>query len=146
MGNELAYRPLVAVLVGGQVPVVAPLARDEQGVVCNVNADDVAAGIAAGLGARQLILLTDVDGVRDADGRRLDTLTVGEAEALIASGVIAGGMVPKVRAALGALAWDEAEAVIADSSAPEALERALADPAFGTRITARRPAGAGVAS
>lgn len=136
---------LDAVLVGGQVPVVAPLARDEQGVVCNVNADDVAAGIAAGLGARQLILLTDVDGVRDADGRRLDTLTVGEAEALIASGVIGGGMVPKVRAALGALAWDEAEAVIADSSAPAALERALSDASFGTRITARRPAGAGVA-
>jgi acetylglutamate kinase len=136
---------LDAVLVGGQVPVVAPLARDEHGVVCNVNADDAAAGIAAGLGARQLILLTDVDGVRDADGRRLDTLTIGEAEALIASGVIGGGMVPKVRAALGALGWDEAEAVIADSAAPAALERALADPSFGTRITARRAAGAGVA-
>ena len=74
-------------------------------------------GIAAGLGARQLVLLTDVDGVRDADGRRLDTLTVGEAETLIDTGVIAGGMVPKVRAALAALAWDGAEAIIADSSA-----------------------------
>jgi acetylglutamate kinase len=136
---------LDAVLVGGQVPVLAPLARDEQGIVCNVNADDVAAGIAAGLGARQLILLTDVDGVRHADGRRLDSLTAGEAEALIASGVIAGGMVPKVRAALGALAWDEAEAVIADSSAPHALERALTDPSFGTRLTAGRQARAGVA-
>jgi acetylglutamate kinase len=136
---------LDAVLVGGQVPVVAPLARDEDGVVCNVNADDVAAGIAAGLGARQLILLTDVDGVRDADGRRLDTLTVGEAEELISSGVIAGGMVPKVRAALAALGWDGAEAIIADSSAPNALERALTDAGFGTRITARRQAPAGVA-
>ena len=68
---------LDAILVGGQVPVVAPLARDADGIVCNVNADDVAAGIAAGLGARQLVLLTDVDGVRDADGRRLDALTVG---------------------------------------------------------------------
>ena len=57
---------LDAILVGGQVPVVAPLARDADGIVCNVNADDVAAGIAAGLGARQLVLLTDVDGVRDA--------------------------------------------------------------------------------
>ncbi|MBF6606203.1 MAG: acetylglutamate kinase [Chloroflexi bacterium] len=136
---------LDAILVADQVPVVAPLARDEQGVVCNVNADDVAAGIAAGLGARQLVLLTDVDGVRDADGRRLETLTVAEAEELIASGVIGGGMVPKIRAALGALGWSEAEAVIADSSAPAALERALADPTFGTRITAARPARAGVA-
>ena len=133
-----------AILVGGQVPVVAPLARDEQGVVCNVNADDAAAGIAAGLGARQLVLLTDVDGVRDADGRRLDTLTVREAEGLIADGSIHGGMVPKVRATLGALEWEEAEAVIADGSAPNALERALGDSTFGTRIRAVR-AHAGVA-
>src|SRR5207249_2455150 len=68
-----------AILVGGQVPVVAPLARDEDGLVCNVNADDAAAGIAAGLGARQLVLLTDVDGVRDGAGGRLDTLTIREA-------------------------------------------------------------------
>ena len=131
---------LDAVLVGGQVPVVAPLARDQDGVVCNVNADDAAAGIAAGIGARQLVLLTDVDGVRDADGRRLDTLTSGEAETLIESGVIGGGMVPKIRAALAALAWDGSEAIIADSAAPGALERALGDPSFGTRITAGRPA------
>src|SRR5437667_10591712 len=129
-----------AILVGGQVPVVAPLARDEEGIVCNVNADDAAAGIAAGLGARQLVLLTDVDGVRDADGRRLDTLTSGEAESLIASGVIAGGMVPKIRAALAALAFEGSEAIIADSAAKSALERALTDPTFGTRITAGRSA------
>ena len=110
------------------------------GIVCNVNADDVAAGIAAGIGARQLVLLTDVDGVRDADGHRLDTLTVAEAETLIDAGVIGGGMVPKIRAALAALAWDGAEAVIADASADRALERALDDPTFGTRITAMRKA------
>jgi acetylglutamate kinase len=136
---------LDAVLVGGQVPVVAPLARDEQGIVCNVNADDAAAGIAAGLGARQLVLLTDVDGVRDSDGQKLETLTVAEAEHLIETGVIAGGMVPKIRAALSALGWEGAEAIIADSSAERALERALADPTFGTRITAARPAPVGAA-
>jgi acetylglutamate kinase len=136
---------LDAVLVADQVPVVAPLARDADGVVCNVNADDAAAGIAAGLGARQLVLLTDVDGVRDADGRKLDTLTVAEADHLIEAGVIAGGMVPKVRAALGALGWEGAEAIIADSSADHALERALDDPTFGTRITASREATVGAA-
>jgi len=131
---------LDAILVGGQVPVVAPLARDEDGIVCNVNADDAAAGIAAGLGARQLVLMTDVDGVRDAEGRRLDTLTVGEAEALIESGVINGGMVPKIRAALAAVTWEGSEAIIADSAADQALERALTDPTFGTRITPGRSA------
>jgi len=123
--------------VAGQVPVVAPLARDEEGLVCNVNADDAAAGIAAGIGARQLVLMTDVDGVRDASGRKLDSITADQAEALIADGTIAGRMVPKVRAALAALAWDGTEAVIADSSAPNALARALDDPTFGTRVSAR---------
>ena len=126
---------LDAILVGGQVPVVAPLARDEDGIVCNVNADDAAAGIAGGLGARQLVLMTDVDGVRDEHGHKLDTLTVEEAEDLIDRGVIAGGMVPKIRAALAALTWDDAEAIIADSSAPHALRRALDDPHFGTRLS-----------
>jgi len=84
---------LDALIVDGRVPVVAPLALDETGVVCNVNADDVAAGIAAGIGARQLVLMTDVDGVRDASGAKLDSLTAQEAEALIDGGVIVGGMV-----------------------------------------------------
>lgn len=133
---------LDSLLVAGQVPVVAPLARDEEGLVCNVNADDAAAGIAAGLGARQLVLMTDVDGVRDAGGRKLDAIGAAEAEALIADGTISGGMVPKVRAALAALAWEGAEAVIADGAAPGALVRALEDPSFGTRVTARARAGA----
>jgi acetylglutamate kinase len=128
---------LDSLMVGGQVPVVAPLARDELGVVCNVNADDAAAGIAAGLGARQLVLMTDVDGVRDASGRRLASITPAEAEALIADGTISGGMVPKVRAALAALAWDGAEAIISDGSAPDALVRSLTDPTVGTRVSAR---------
>jgi acetylglutamate kinase len=119
---------LDALMVAGQVPVVAPLARDEQGIVCNVNADDVAAGIAAGIGARQLVLMT-----------------AAEAEALIDGGVIAGGMVPKVRAALGALGWEGTEAIIADGAADGALMRALDDPTFGTRLTASRSARVGAA-
>ncbi len=131
-----------SLLVAGQVPVVAPLARDEEGVVCNVNADDAAAGLAAGLGARQLVLMTDVDGILDAAGGKLDSVTPAEAEALIADGTIRGGMIPKVRAALSALAWDGTEAIIADGSADRALARALEDPHFGTRVSARAGAGA----
>jgi len=81
-----------------------------------------------------------------ADGRRLDALTAGEAEALIDAGTIGGGMVPKVRAALAALTWPGTEAVIADAAASNALHRALDDPSFGTRLTASRSAtGAGAA-
>lgn len=132
---------LDALLVAGQVAVVAPLARDEQGIVCNVNADDAAAGIAAGLGARQLILMTDVDGVRDASGEKLASMTADEADRLIADGVIQGGMVPKIKAALQAVNWPGAEAVIADAADTHALTRALSDRAFGTRITAAVKAG-----
>jgi acetylglutamate kinase len=136
---------LDAILVAGQVPVVAPLARDETGTVCNVNADDAAAGLAAGLGARRLVLMTDVDGIRAADGTKIATLDAAEAEALIAGGTIAGGMVPKVRAALAGIAAPGSEAVICDASAPDALSRALGDPAFGTRITAGRGTAVGPA-
>jgi acetylglutamate kinase len=132
-----------SLLVGGQVAVVAPLARDEEGLVCNVNADDAAAGLAAGLGARQLVLMTDTDGVRDASGRKLDSISAAEAEALIADGTISGGMVPKVKAALAALTWEDAEAIISDGSAPDALVRSLDDPTFGTRVSTRGHAAAG---
>ncbi len=121
-----------ALFTAGLVPVVAPVVADEEGTICNVNADDAAAGIAASLGAR-LVLLTDVDGVRDGDGRKLDVLTAGAAERLIAGGIIGGGMVPKVRAGLAALRGGS-DALIVDGAAPHALARAVADPAFGTRL------------
>jgi acetylglutamate kinase len=84
--------------------------------------------------------MTDVDGIRDASGRKIATMAADEAEKLIAEGVIKGGMVPKIRAALQAVGWPGSEAVIADSSDPHALSRALDDPDFGTRITATREA------
>jgi acetylglutamate kinase len=126
---------LAAILAAGGLPVIAPLALDADGVICNVNADDAAAGLAGALGAR-LILLTDTDGVRGADGRRIPLLTDRDTEALIADGVISGGMVPKVRCSLRALAWGAPETVIADGAAAEALRRALDDPTFGTRSRA----------
>jgi acetylglutamate kinase len=126
---------LYALLAAGKVPVVAPLAMDEAGVICNVNADDVAAGLAGGLQAR-LVLLTDADGVCDAKGNRVPLLDAEGVEKLIAEGVITGGMVPKVRSSLRALSWPGAEAVIVDGSAHAAISRALDDPSFGTRMRA----------
>jgi acetylglutamate kinase len=125
---------LRALLDAGALPVVAPLAIDATGLICNVNADDVAAGLASALGA-ELVLLTDTDGVRDADGRRIPALDPGTAEGLIASGVIGQGMQPKVRSGLRALPGSP-EVVIAHGGAPGAISRALSDPAFGTRLRA----------
>ena len=124
-----------ALLAAHLLPVVAPLALDEAGVICNVNADDAAAGLAGALHGR-LLLLTDTDGVRDAAGRplrRLDELAV---EQLITEGVISGGMLPKVRGALAVLRSGGSEVVIADGAQPNAVTRALEDPDFGTRIVA----------
>lgn len=139
VASVIGARPSViyALLAAGKLPVVAPIARDEHGVICNVNADDVAAGLAGGLGAR-LVLLTDVDGVRGGDGQRIGSMDATAARALLEGGVITGGMVPKVRASLQALAYGAGEAVIADGGAPAALARALDDPRFGTRLLGSR--------
>ncbi|MCY7420077.1 MAG: acetylglutamate kinase, partial [Chloroflexi bacterium] len=124
---------LLGLLLGaGALPVVAPAALDRDGVICNVNADDAAAAIAGALGAR-LVLLTDADGVWDAAGQRIPTLTLERSERLIAEGVIAGGMVPKVRCALRAIASGARQVVIANGAATGALARALDDSGFGTR-------------
>lgn len=124
-------------LAAGHVPVVAPLALDEHATVCNVNADDAAAGLARGLGATNLVLLTDVDGVHGPNGARIPRIAADEAERLIAGGVIRGGMIPKVRAALRGLApVSGASAIIVDGSDPDVLRMVLADADLGTRIVA----------
>lgn len=135
---------LDTLLESGVTPVIAPLALDEEAAVCNVNADDAAGALAAGLGASTLVLLTDVDGVRGADGERISALTDIEARDLIERGVVSSGMVPKVRAALGGLAGGGTTSVIADGSVPRALRRALDDNQFGTRIRVPLPEGARV--
>jgi len=88
---------------GGFIPVIAPVAIDADGGPLNVNADIAAAAIAAHLRARKLLLLTDVDGVRDAEGARVASLSRARARALIADGTIGGGMIPKIDCALDAL-------------------------------------------
>jgi acetylglutamate kinase len=118
---------LTELLAAGRLPVVASLGLDDEGTICNINADDAAAAIGGSLGG-ELLLLTDSDGVRGPDGTRIAELTPTEVERLIEAGVIAGGMVPKVRAALRALAArpGASRALIADGRTPAALARALA--------------------
>lgn len=108
VGEPVAVHPeaIVALQNAGIVPVIGPigyvpgLAADQ---LVNVNADTVAGNIAAALNARKLVFLTDVEGVRGADGQRIAELDGAGARALIADGTIAGGMIPKVEACLHAL-------------------------------------------
>jgi len=138
VGRVISARPeIIGVLHGaGLLPVVAPVALDAGGAICNVNADEVAAGLAAALTAR-LVLLTDTQGVLDREGRTIAALDEPAAEALIGDGVIAGGVIPKVRGALAAIRAGVPEVVIADGRGRSALGDALAPadgPATATRL------------
>jgi acetylglutamate kinase len=95
--------PITAVAQAGFVPVIAPIGVDDQGLTCNVNADEAAGAIAAALQAEKLILLTDVEGVKDADGRLIPQLSIEQARKLIREGTIQGGMIPKVECCIHAL-------------------------------------------
>ena len=85
--------------------MVSPISLGlDDGHVYNVNADEAAAAVAAAMGAVELAFVADVPGVRLADGRLAEHLDEGQVLGLIADGTVHGGMVPKVRAALDALA------------------------------------------
>lgn len=122
------------------IPVVAPIGAGRGGETYNVNGDTAAGAIAAAMKADRLLLLTDVAGVKDASGAVLTQLTSAEVRALIASGVIAGGMIPKTETALAAVEGGVRAAVILDGRAPHAvlLELFTAHGA-GTLIRGRSP-------
>ncbi|MDB4969536.1 MAG: Acetylglutamate kinase [Myxococcales bacterium] len=120
----------------GFIPVVAPIAVDlEDGRSLNVNADPFAAKIAAAMRAEKLVMLTDVAGVRGADGGLCSTLTAGQVRALIKSGVIAGGMIPKVQFGLDALADGVKKVHIVDGRQDHAvLLEIFTDTGIGTEL------------
>ena len=118
----------------GYLPVVACVAGDRAGRVYNVNADQMAVACAAAFGARQLIFLTDVEGVLDGAGQVRPVLTVAESERLIAGGVATGGMQAKLNAALAALAGGVEQVRIAPGAAEGVLARILAGGEIGTRM------------
>ena len=137
VGVNLA--PLAALLQSGFIPVVAPLSAHSVGKsaddpqILNINADLVAGEIAAAIGAERLIFLTDVAGIYDEQGNLVPHLSPGEAEALLASGVASGGMIPKVRACLRALASTETTSIIGGET-PHVLLKEIEEGDVGTTI------------
>ena len=95
--------PIAAVADAGFVPVIAPIGVDADGVTHNVNADEAAGAVARALNAEKLILLTDVEGVLDAQGRLIPQLTAQEARKHIQEGTIRAGMIPKVECCIACL-------------------------------------------
>ncbi|MCI0749041.1 MAG: acetylglutamate kinase [Nevskiales bacterium] len=120
---------------GGFIPVIAPIGVDDQGQSYNINADGVAGKIATVLKAEKLILLTNTPGVLDAAGKVLTGLTHSQVDALMAKGVIAGGMLPKIECALDAVKGGVKSAHIIDGRVQHAvLLELFTDEGVGTLI------------
>ena len=138
---KVAPAPVLTLLEAGYIPVVAPVSlqlpdkRDEAAQILNVNADIAAGEIAVAVGAERLIFLTDVAGICDRSGKLLPELSPKEAEDLIATGVASGGMIPKIRACLRALA-STASASIIDGRQTHALLKEIESGGGGTTIEA----------
>ncbi|MBI1357244.1 MAG: acetylglutamate kinase [Acidobacteria bacterium] len=120
----------------GYLPTVACIAGGADGAIYNVNADEMASAIGAGFRADRLIFLTDVGGVLDGDGKRVERMTVADADALIASGVAHGGMEAKLRAASRAVQGGAGEVRIAAGSDADILPRILDGEPLGTSFVA----------
>lgn len=118
------------------IPVLAPVASAVDGGTYNVNADTFAGAIAGALGAKRLLLLTDVPGVLDKDKQLIPTLTIDQCRKLIADGTVSGGMIPKVETCIYALEAGVEGVVIMDGKVPHAvLLELLTDHGIGTLIT-----------
>lgn len=119
------------------IPVIAPLGAGRNGETFNINGDTMAGAIAAALQADRLLLLTDIEGVKGADGEVLTELTTDHIRELIAEGVIAGGMIPKTETALSAVEGGVRAVVILDGRAPNAcLLELYTDHGAGSMIRA----------
>jgi acetylglutamate kinase len=119
------------------IPVVAPVGSGEDGKTYNINADTAAGAIAAALNATRMLMLTDVTGVLDKNGKLISSLTISQAEALIHDGTVSGGMLPKVKTCIDAVQGGAEGAVIMDGRAPHALLVELfTEHGMGTMITA----------
>lgn len=102
------------------IPVIAPLGAGENGETFNINGDTAAGAIAGALNADRLLLLTDVAGVKNADGEVLTEMTPTQIREMTADGTIAGGMIPKTETALDAINNGVRAVVILDGRAPNA--------------------------
>lgn len=122
VGEPVDIKPeiLHSLFADDAIPVIAPLGFGRDGQTYNINGDTAAGAIAAALNADRLLLLTDVDGVRDADGKVLTELTAGQIREMTQAGIIAGGMIPKTETALAAIDGGVRAVVILDGRAPNA--------------------------
>ena len=138
--TNVNVKPILDVLDKGYIPVVSTVGYDGAGNLYNINADTAAARIAGELGAESLIAMTDIGGIlRDKDdpGTLIPVIHTAEAHALITSGVICGGMLPKVTCCMDAIRWGVHRVFIIDGRVPHAiLIEMLTNEGIGTMFVA----------
>ena len=122
VGEIESINPLVVDVLDQEdfIPVIAPIGVGVDGKAYNINADTVAGRLAVTLGAEKLILLTNTPGVLDKDGELLTGLSESRVKELIEAGIISGGMLPKVKCAIDAVAGGVRTATISDGRVPHA--------------------------
>ncbi|KFI26235.1 acetylglutamate kinase [Haematobacter massiliensis] len=138
---EMNVQVLQDLFAAGIIPVVAPVATGtDDNETFNVNGDTAAGAIAAALKADRLLLLTDVSGVKDANGNVLTQLSPEDVKRMTDDGVISGGMIPKTQTALEAIEGGVRAAVILDGRQPNAcLLELFTEHGAGTLIRSTEP-------
>ena len=135
--DKVDKQVLDALLGVNMIPVVAPLGLGADGQTYNINADTAAGSIASALNASRLLMLTDVDGVLDDNGKLIPRLSIAQARQLILDGVIEGGMIPKVETCIQAVQSGAGAAVILDGRKRHAvLVELFTEHGIGTLIHA----------
>ena len=136
--TKIRPQPIMDLLEKNYIPVISTVASDRQGNVYNINGDTAAAYIAGELGAERLIMMTDIDGIltdKDDPATLIEQLTVSEARGLYDSGVISGGMIPKVDCCIEALERGVNNVVILDGRVQHSiLMELLTDEGAGTMV------------
>ena len=119
--SSIDNKVLDALMQGGLIPVVAPLGLGEDGQTYNINADTVAGAISSSLGAKRMLMLTDVPGVLEKDVSLIKELSSKQAKNLIKKGIVTSGMIPKLETCIEAVESGTDAAVILDGRAPHAV-------------------------
>ena len=142
--TDVNIKPVTDLLEKGYIPVISTVGSDHDGNAYNINGDTAAAFIAGALGAERLIMMTDIDGIlrdRNDPASLISELTVEEVAELTKSGVISGGMIPKVECCLEALQEGVKNVVILDGRVPHSiLMELLTNEGAGTWIHAKEDA------
>ena len=137
--TKIRTQPITDLLEKNYIPVISTVASDRQGNTFNINGDTAAAFIAGALGAERLIMMTDIAGIlmdKDDPSTLIPNITVEEAKKLYDSGIISGGMIPKVDCCIEALEHGVKHVVIMDGRIPHSiLMELLTDEGAGTMVT-----------